>query len=286
MTAIVKGHGTDVDGQDTYVPDGVTVRMYTAAEVNLDNDIALLALLDEAGDPGVEITGTIRNYTLGTQDDEFIAQWYALGGQSSTPIWWVGTDIPDGTRLCSDPTACQAPAAHTCTGVLGLVHDTDIAIVACRGVAGQVGADVHTPTAYDQAGTEFKRRADWYLTKVETGEDAQVAEVETAVDALGQDEVAFLINTYDFQNWLRARWVKEYALLNDLEQLFGQLTSNSADLDAVMPWLTTVPSYGAALDTVATTYPETFTQWLGQANGQVRAALLARPAIAGTQQTV
>jgi len=222
MTTIVNGHGADVDGQDTYVPDGVT--------------------------------------------------------------WWVGTDIPDGTRLCSDPQGCQAPAAHTCTGVLGLVDDTDIAILACRGVAGQQGADVHTPTAYDQTSIDFRTRALQYLTQVETGDEVQVAEAEAAVDALGQDEIALLITTFDFQNWLRARWVKEYALSNDLEQLFGQLTSNTADLAYVMPWLNTVPSYGAALDAVATTYPETFLQWLAQANDTVRAALVARPAIAGITQ--
>ena len=57
MTALVKGHGADPDGEETFVPAGVTVRFYTAENVDLDTAVALFALLDSAGDPGVPITG-------------------------------------------------------------------------------------------------------------------------------------------------------------------------------------------------------------------------------------
>jgi hypothetical protein len=264
--------------------------MYSAENVNLKTRIALLALLDEAGDPGTPITGTIKNYLLVKQDDQFIAQWYALGGTNDTPIWWVGTDIPDGTRLCDDPNrnstdteaiTCRSKGVHDCTGALGLVHDTDIALVACRGswVDGAVpGGD--TATSYDADSEDSYNNADALLNRLESGDEAEVTLVEGEVDALPQEKIALLITVSDFANWQRARWLKEYAKQNDLEQFFGQLESNKATLDAVMTWLTTIPSYGAAVDGVATSYAGVFAQWLERASQEVQAALLARPAIA------
>lgn len=100
MTIIVKGHGKDPHGEDTFVPNGQTVRTYTAHTVMLDPDIALFALLDGAGQPGLRITGPIKNYRLSLQDDEFVAQWTALAVDSDVEILWAGTDLPDGIRLC------------------------------------------------------------------------------------------------------------------------------------------------------------------------------------------
>ena len=88
-----------------------------------------------------------------------------------------------------------------------------------------------------------------------------------------------MIVTEWFADWQRARWLKKYALQNDLTQLFGQLTSNHDKLDGLMVWLDTIPSYGQAVDSVATTYPEIFFQWFEQANPTVQDALKSRHAI-------
>jgi hypothetical protein len=291
MTAIVKGHGADTDGEETFIPDGVQVRMYTAELVNLNTDTSLFALLDNAGEPGEVITGKIMNYTVYKQDDEYIAQWYALGGQSSVPIWWVGTDIPDKTRLCEDPergnpdpsvVTCRSQGKHTCKGVLGLVNDPDIVVVACRGSWVVQGPGAQLPqTSYDQQSDAVGARLGAIMDRIETWDEAEIAQVEREVDALPQDEIALLISYMDFPDWQRARWLKEYALRNDLTQMFGQLESNKESLGEMMKYLNNIGSYGAAVDNVATGYPDTFVQWYKQASQEVRTALAGRPAIKG-----
>lgn len=291
MTAIVKGHGADTDGEDIFIPAGVQVRMYTAEMVNLNTDTSLFALLDDAGEPGQVITDSIKNYTLYKQDDQYIAQWYALSGQSNVPIWWVGTDIPDKTRLCEDPNrksedpeamTCRSQGVHTCNGVLGLVQDRDIVIVACRGSWVMEGpAQQLAGTSYDQKSKETLAKVQALWARVNSGDEAEVAKVEQEVDAMGQDEIALLISYSGYPDWQRARWLKEYALRNDLTQMFGQMESNKASLAAMMEFLNRIPSYGTAVDNVATGYADTFVQWYNQASQPVRNALGARPAIKG-----
>lgn len=289
MSTIIKGHGVDPDGEDTFLPQGVTVRMYSAENVNLDTDVALLALLDDAGDPGVPITGTIKNYLLAKQDDRFIAQWYALAGDSNVPIWWVGTDIPDGTRLCEDPNrnsddpeamTCRAQGVHICSGALGLVQDTDIAIVACRGtwVPNQPKGG-HVATAYDTTVRGIDALVAEYLTKLSSGDEAQVRQVEDDADHIPQEQLALMIVTTRFAAWQEARWLKEYAKRNDLASFFPQLETSKPRLTQIMKWLNDIPSYGAAVDNVATSYPDTFALWLNKASQEVQKALRTRPAI-------
>ncbi len=287
MTVIVKGHGADTDGEDTFVPAGVTVRFYTAENVDLDTDVALLALLDAAGDPGVPISGNnpIKNYTLYKQDDQFIAQWYTLAGDSGTNIKWVGTDIPDQTRLCEDPDrhtsdtlTCRAVGEHNCNGVLGLLKgETDIAIVACRGswVPGAKKGG-KTATSYDEPISNIDA---WLAdTKLQL-EAGKVAEVETAVDDLPPEAIALAIVTTWFADWQRARWLKEYALQSDLTQFFGQLTSNKEKLGGMMNWVGKISSYGQAVDDLATSNPGAFFQHFEQADGSVQSALKGRDTI-------
>jgi hypothetical protein len=294
MTAIVKGHGADTDGEDIFIPDGVQVRMYTAEMVNLNTDTSLFALLDNAGQPGEITTGSIKNYTLYTQDDQYIAQWYALGGQSSVPIWWVGTDIPNQTRLCEDPNrlggdpeavTCRSQGVHTCRGVLGLVQEPDIVIVACRGSWVMQGPAAQLPaTSYDQKSADTGAKVSALMQRINSGDAAELAKVEQEIDAMPQDELAPMVTYISYGNWQRARWLKEYANQNDLTQLFGQLESNKSNkqsFDGMLQFLDSIPSYGAALDNVATGYPDTFVQWFNNASQDVRNALARRPAIKG-----
>ncbi|NBH02341.1 hypothetical protein [Amycolatopsis sp. SID8362] len=171
MTTIVKGHGGDPDGDDTFVPDGQTVRTYTAHTVNLDQSISLFAMLDGAGQPGRKITGPIKNYQLARQDDKLVAQWTALAADSNAEILWVGSDLRHDIRLCGhdnpgrttelcyeagehtclDGTTrehatprevveprCERLGRHICSGVLGHLPPErvdDIVLVACLGEA-------------------------------------------------------------------------------------------------------------------------------------------------------
>lgn len=292
MTAMVSGHGADTDGEETFVPAGVTVRYYTAENVDLDKDVGLFALLDKAGDPGRPISGgPITNYTLFSEDDSFIASWMAMGGDTSgAQVWWVGSDIPDETRLCEDPlrnstdpdaVTCRSQGRHTCDGVLGLVKDTDIAILACRGSwdenAVPGGA---TATSYDAQVATVNEEVAEILEELESGDEARVADAEKRVDSLPQDKIAIMINNdFDYIHWQQARWLKEYALKNDLVQVMGQMASNEDDLEGIMEWLEKIPSYGQALDKLATSFQETFYQWYNTGSGPVQVALRERPAI-------
>jgi hypothetical protein len=288
VTTIVIGHGDDPDGEETFVPAGVTVRFYSAENVVLDDAVALFALLDKAGDPGLPITGDapIKNYRVYTTDDQFIAQWLAIGGQAGGDIKWVGTDIANQTRLCDDPDrntstqlTCRAVGEHNCKGVLGLLKgETDIAILACRvsAVAGAVAGGA-TATSYDAQA--FDQYPEDVLARLRSADAGQVAEIEKEVDGLPQEKIAVMIVTDWYADWQRARWLKEYALQNDLAQFFGQLTSNQNKLDGLMVWLDTIPSYGQAVDSVATAYPQIFYQWFDQAIPAVQDALKGRNAI-------
>ena len=77
MTAIIKGHGARIDDEETFVPQGVTLKFYSDFDVDLATPAALIALLDGAQAPAQEeIVGTgevgdVNNYILGTQDDGF-----------------------------------------------------------------------------------------------------------------------------------------------------------------------------------------------------------------------
>ena len=146
MTTIVKGHGERIDSETTFVPEGTILKFDSGFDVDLNSIVSLVALLNGAVAPPVEtVVGRreVHNYTVYTQDDEYLARWLALGGKSGVPIKWVGTDIPDQTRLCAAPGICDELGLHACNGVLGRVKDTEIVILACRGVEGQVALMEH-----------------------------------------------------------------------------------------------------------------------------------------------
>lgn len=289
MTAIIKGHGARINDEKTFVPQGVTLRFYSNSDVNLATSVALIALLDGAQAPAQEvITGTgtvgdVDNYVLGTQDDGFYAKWMALGGElDDARIWWVGTDIPDGTRLCENPETCPGLGEHTCTGALGYMEgQSEIVILACRGY-------VKDPAVSSERDYGTDPNHPQHSTASSIGEMVTYAlglaktnpgEAEAYVDSIDQGTIGLMINRKDFAAWQLARRAKEYAAANDLQQLFGHLRANQNRLDDIMQWLDEVPSYGAAIDTVARNYPDTFAAWLYQYDVVIPKALLARPAI-------
>src|SRR5579875_640005 len=287
MTAIIKGHGARIDDMKTFVPQGVTIKFYSRPDVNLATVVALTAMVDEARASATEtingtgVVGDVDNYILGAQDDRFYAQWLALGGKSSIPIWWVGNDIPDGTRLCENPETCNGLGEHTCTGALGLVDDREIIILACRGYVGNAQSPLEKNYGTDP-GNPLQSVAmdrDELVTHVLAQAKFDPAVAEQYVDSLDQAMIAMLITRTDFANWQLARQAKEYAAANNLEQLFGHLRANQGRLGGIMQWQNDVPSYASAVDTVAASYPDTFAAWLYQYDDQIRQSLMARPAV-------
>jgi hypothetical protein len=285
MTQIVKGHGSRLDDEETFVPAGTTLKFFSDFDVDLGTTVALTAIVNGAQAPAQEtIVGTgqvgdVANYAVSTQDDGFYAKWLAMGGEEGIPIWWVGNDIPDGTRLCSAPDTCPGLGAHNCSGVLGLVQDSEIVILACRGYADDDGTELQYGTDSENPLHDITDDVDQGVDRILELAKSDPAAAEAQADRWPQGTMALAQSRIDFTAWTVARHLKDYATSNDFDQLFGQLTSNADDLSDVFEWLDDIPSYGQAVDTAATSYPDTFVQWFQQASGGVQSALRGRAAI-------
>jgi hypothetical protein len=290
MATIVKGHGGRLDDQRTFVPKGTTVKFYTGFDVDLSTTVALVAIATGSSTPpqetivGTGTTDDVANYGVYTQDDGFIAKWLAMGGESGMPIKWVGTDIPDGTRLCENPNICNGLGEHTCLGVLGRVQDKEIIILACRGYAGP------NPTAAPAPDRRYGTDEDDPLQDIAADTGAFVAKIlqevrndpdaaERRVDDIPQGSIALLDNYPDFYNWQKARHLKDYAVAGDFTQMIGHLTANSADLAGIMKWLDDVPSYGATVDHALLDDAQRLVMETQRMPDAVRAALQMRPLI-------
>lgn len=290
MTTIVKGHGARIDDQMTFVPVGTTLRLYSGFDVDLSTTVALVAIASGASATATEtVTGTgtvgdVANYELGSQDDQFVAKWLAMGGESGIPIEWVGPGgrIPDDTRLCESPDVCNSKGEHTCLGVLGLVKDTDIVLLACRGYVndtedqyeGRYGTDKDDPLR------RIEDDADRVVDEILDQAKSDPAAAEARVDSLPQASMALLINRNDFDTWTKARYLKDLANAGDFTQLIGHLRANADDLDDIMDWLDDIPSYGDAVDGAVLRARHTGSDPLATAPAEVKDALEARPAIA------
>jgi hypothetical protein len=285
MTTIVKGHGSRDDDEETFVAQGKKLRFYSGFDVDLETTVALIAIANGAGAPATETVvgsgkvGDVANYTVHQQDDEFIAKWLAMGGESGIPISWVGQDIADGTRFCTNPDTCNGLGEHTCSGVLGTVDDADIVVLACRGSATSTdsepkyGTDSKKPlhTLHDDTGD--------FMEQILTLARTDVDKAHEMVDGLPQGSIALMTNFLDFDAWQKARHLSEYASSGDHKQFFGQLTSNEADIGEIMNWLDEVPSYGQAVDEYVSGDVTVFLEHFDKASDEVKEGLRQRAAV-------
>ena len=269
MTVIVQGHGNRTDDQTTFVPVGTTLRFYSGFDVDLSQNVALIAIANGAQAPAQDpIIGggkktDVANYQFETMEDQFIARWLTISGETSIPIYFVGnSEIKNKDRLCNRPEACDG--THTCDGVLGVLkEEKDIVILACRGYTGNKNRTIE-----QSYGTDAKnplQRLDLDVTdfvgKILALAKSDPAAVERQVDELPQEHIAMLINRKDFQAWQKARYLKDFAQAGDVKQMIGHLKANEKDLDTtsgdrsitIMKWLEDIPSYGAAVDQSVTT---------------------------------
>ena len=284
MTAIVNGHGSRIDDTKTFVPVGTTLKFYAGFDMDLSTSVNLIALAQGTfANPVQEVKGTgspddIENYQYTAEDASFYAKWYAMGGEASLDIWWVGDSIETGSRLCQSPEACLQAGKHTCNGVLGLIEDPEIVILACRGYVGDedtamtttYGSNPDDPLyhAADEAYAEIQR----LLTLAQRDPDAAEAEVR----GFPQEKFALYVNDRSFDAWLMAWTAKEYANDLDVEQLVGHLRANRDKLAQVGDYLHDIPTYGQAVDRCATTAPEIFTWWVDSQPDEAVEAFLGR----------
>jgi hypothetical protein len=286
MTRLVNGHGERVDDTRTFVPIGTKLRFYSAYDVDLASSVALTTLVDGAGAPAVETiigTGTVgevANYELTADtDDLFYSQWLALSTKPVS-ITWVGPEIPDKTRLCEDPKACNGLGHHICLGVLARVIDDDIVIVACRGTAKTNTSEAKYGTDKKNPLSDLRQDTQAFLDGFRPRLMANPAAAEAEIDDMPQGSIAMFLNFNWFEYWQKARYAKDFAVKGDFPGLIGHLTANQADLDDIMASIEEVPGYGDALDEAAVAGAQAFTTALDSAPDQVKKALRTRPIVA------
>lgn len=259
MTTIVKGHGARLDDTTTFVPVGTSLKFYSDFDVDLKTSTALIAIADGASaTPAETVEGTgkeddVANYAVYTQDDGFYAKWLAMGGESGLPIKWVGQDIADATRLCSDPVGCSGKTEHTCSGVLGQVKDSMIVILACRGYVADDDSDSNTTYGTDEdplsdIHKDINKWFDSFFDLLQDPSPSNVAKAEDQVDSLSQGTLALLNTRVRFVRWMQARALKDSAVSGEWDQVIGHLTVNSADAADILQWLVDIPSWGDAFD--------------------------------------
>jgi hypothetical protein len=269
MTVIVQGHGNRMDDQTTFVPVGTTLRFYSGFDVDLSQNVALIAIANGAQAPAQDpIIGAgkktdVANYQFETMEDQFIGRWLAIGGESRIPIYFVGnSEIKNKDRLCNRPEVCDG--THTCDGVLGVLkEEKDIVILACRGYVGNKNRPIEQTYGTDADNPLQRLDLDVaaFVDKILALAKSDPTAAEQGVDELSQEHMAMLINRKDFQAWQRARHLKNFAQAGDFKQMIGHLKANEKDLDAtsgdrsttIMKWLEDIPSYGAAVDQAVTT---------------------------------
>lgn len=303
MASIVKGHGARIDETETFVPNGTTVKMYSDFDFNLRTSSALVAIISgNFANPNDEADAgkPIANYKLYKQDDRFIAQWYAMGAEAGSPIWWVGQSLEDGIRLCNEDGTCDPDTGtHDCTGVFGKVTDSEIVLLACRGTYDEAGTGTLTSAVAAGSATEEYGDDDedplhdvnadmdaWLKKFVEEDLVTNPTAAEAKFDALPQGTKALALASGYGSAFSYGRWIAKFAADDDMDGLFNHLRQNNANKDSMMWLLDVVPSYGAALDAAAQRHPGNFRDFIRTTGSAWSEVLQKRPAIATAIQQV
>jgi hypothetical protein len=304
MASIVKGHGARIDETETFVPNGTTVKLYSDFDFNLRTSSALVAIISgNFANPNDEAAAgkPIANYKLYKQDDRFIAQWYAMGAEAGSAIWWVGQSLDDGIRLCNEDGTCDPDTGtHDCTGVFGKVTDSEIVLLACRGTYDEAGTG--TLTSAVAAGSSTEEYGDdeddplhdvnadmdaWLKKFVEEDLVTDPATAEAKFDALPQGTKALALASGYGLAFSYGRWIAKFASDGDLDGLFNHLRQNTGNMASMMWLVNLVPAYGAALDAAAQRYPGSFRDFMRTSGNEAWSAeLKKRPAINAAVQQV
>ena len=188
--AFILSHGERTEGDwDTFVPEGRTLAFYSEFDEYTWRSAGLAAI--NAGDiePVVTLNGgdVVSNYELGAFEDSAMAEHIAsLSSRTGGKPYFIGSDLPDPLKLCTDAEACQETYPHhadDCQGLFALVAEDDIHTVSCRGVAGEDGDTTYevggSGDLYDELSEESDRIKAWLGSDPE----AAIAYWETLTEA-------------------------------------------------------------------------------------------------------
>ncbi len=181
--AYLLSHGARVSSEpETFVPAGRKIAFYSEFDQNTLRENGLAALNSGSITPTETLVGpcAVPNYYHSKFEDEAIAQHLAVESSASGGVsYYVGSDLPDPSWLCTTPDACTATYpqhAGGCQGVFRLIAEEDIWSVACRGVWG----DRNATTTMELGGTteldqENEAEAKRILAWAQTDPDAAMA---------------------------------------------------------------------------------------------------------------
>jgi hypothetical protein len=277
VATLVWGHGLRDRGEEkTFVPDGTTVKWYSDVDQYLITANGFVAVSsgafgnpnDQQG-PGNGTQVEVFNYRVAPDLEK--RDYVALLNRDGHDLKFVGAEVNEG-YLCNDVAGCRARGSHACDGVFGLVHDQELIILACRGVAGMrnaataaYGRDAADPLASITRDTSVFVQG--FARRVMT--DPISAERE--FDNLS-DPVKILLTGWDtISAWESIRWAADAGRKGDVSGLFTQLQSqlNNADGERFL----TVTYYLQGLETGAQADPELFFNTLAAHPGNLTAKI-------------
>jgi hypothetical protein len=231
MATYVVGHGLEPDtGVETFVPAGTTIKFFTGNMEDLA-DVNALAVMAAGGAEPTESYGEgqqVANYALTPLDDED-RQRQATVQPAGLAVMYVGDQLPSPILLCHDEPdgeLCTAAEGHNCDGVFGLVNDTEILYLACRGVQGQ---DSHSPRGLGPHADNtlaIDARDEWY-TWFQANLHDNADEVARRWDALPQPSQTMLMSLPEIENWTYLRQAKVFMRANSVETFRAWLRSEA-----------------------------------------------------------
>jgi hypothetical protein len=187
--AFLLSHGARVPGSgNTFVPEGKSISFYSEYDENTLRSIGLAAV--NAGDvtPVDTFTGPaeIPNYLLAKFEDNAIAQHLAAeSSQTGGRMYFVGSDLPSPTRLCTSPSTCATTHPHhaqSCNGIFNKIAEEEIFSVSCRGVLGETGESTRTMEGDTEFVDENKKEGERILTWAQAEPEAAMEYWQSLTD--------------------------------------------------------------------------------------------------------
>jgi hypothetical protein len=287
MATLVWGHGTrDRGDENTFVPDGMTVKWYSDMDQNLFTRNGFVAVSsgaygspnDQQG-PGKGTEVEVLNY--GVAADLEKADFVSLLNHDGHDLKFIGSDIDPG-HLCNDVAGCLANGSHKCDGVFGKVQGPELIILVCRGIAGMqnlgtlaYGNDAADPLA--EINDDTSAFIGKFIGKVLA--DAPAAERE--FDGLSDPVKIIMTTDMTVTGWQAVRWAADAGRNGDISSLFTQLKSELNNTYAEQ--FLALPSYLEGLEAGAKADPEQFFRALDSNAGSLATKIAALGPIAAVK---
>lgn len=239
--AYVVCHGLDLGLNHAMVPKGSTVAFYADVDSILPQSIALAVMTTGSVEARQTYPGAtpLPNYLLSElTPDEAAKVITSASTQIKGSVYLLGNSSQIGKKripLCTDTKACQTEVAKNgkhakdCKGLLSLLKETEIHIVACRTRQGSRKATEalrYTDTKvrpYGDSSTyngHLKELADELLTRAKTGPYDALA----TLDSLPEATAAALLTVKALRMWVSCMRVR-----SDVRQHLDELVTHWAE---------------------------------------------------------